>query len=143
MSKPIGKKFVKKRQARKVVFSALYATLITGAPTEVKALSDLVADSADIDLDYARTLIMTYEANQAVINTRIAEFSKHSKRTGNTDVERAILQMAVAEMIAGDVDDRIVINEAIEITKEYGADDAYKFINAVLDKIANAMRGGV
>ena len=120
MKKTIGKKFFAKRQARKVVFSALYATLITGASVEVKSLSDVSAEFEDIDLDY---------------------FAQHSKRGGNTDVERAILQMAVAEMHASDLENRIVINEAIEITKEYGSDDGYKFINAVLDKIARRMSG--
>ena len=141
MKKPIGKKFLKKRQARKVVFSALYASLITGSPVEIKSLSGVVTESEEIDLPYANSLLQAYEAHADAINASIDLFAKHSKRAGNTDVERAILQMAVAEMYAEDIDHRVVINEAIEIAKEYGADDGYKFINAVLDKIAKKMTG--
>lgn len=141
MKKTIGKKFFAKRQARKVVFSALYATLITGASVEVKALSDVSAEFEDIDLDYARLILQAYIEHTDAINALIDDFAQHSKRGGNTDVERAILQMAVAEMYASDLENRIVINEAIEITKEYGSDDGYKFINAVLDKIARRMSG--
>tara|TARA_B100001989_G_C24529841_1_gene460954 strand:+ start:649 stop:1083 length:435 start_codon:yes stop_codon:yes gene_type:complete len=141
MKKTIGKKFFAKRQARKVVFSALYATLITGTSIEVKALSDVSKQFEDIDLDYARLILQVYIQRTEAINALIDEFAQHSKRGGNTDVERAILQMAVAEMYASDIENRIVINEAIEIAKEYGSDDGYKFINAVLDKIAKKISG--
>ena len=141
MKKTIGKKFFAKRQARKVVFSALYATLITGTSIEVKALSDVSKQFEDIDLDYARLILQVYIQRTEAINALIDEFAQHSKRGRNTDVERAILQMAVAEMYASDIENRIVINEAIEIAKEYGSDDGYKFINAVLDKIAKKISG--
>ena len=43
--------------------------------------------------------------------------------------------MAAAELISAKAPTRVVINEAIELTKEYGAEDGYKYINAVLDGI--------
>ncbi|MCQ2588529.1 MAG: transcription antitermination factor NusB [Treponema sp.] len=52
-------------------------------------------------------------------------------------VTLAILRTAVYEIkyLAGSAKS-IVIDEAVTIAKRYGADDAYKFINAILDKIS-------
>lgn len=51
-------------------------------------------------------------------------------------VTLAILRTSVYEIIyQKDIDKKIVIDEAVNIAKDYGTDDSYKFINAVLDKI--------
>lgn len=51
-------------------------------------------------------------------------------------VTLAILRTSVYEILyQHDIDTKIVIDEAVNIAKEYGPDDSYKFINAVLDKI--------
>lgn len=51
-------------------------------------------------------------------------------------VTLAILRTSVYEILfQKDVDSKIIIDEAVNIAKEYGTDDSYKFINAVLDKI--------
>ncbi|MFP5406689.1 MAG: transcription antitermination factor NusB, partial [Gammaproteobacteria bacterium] len=35
---------------------------------------------------------------------------------------------------------RVVINEAVELTKTYGGTDGYKYVNGVLDRIATRLR---
>lgn len=51
-------------------------------------------------------------------------------------VTLAILRTSVYEIIyQKDIDQKIVIDEAVNIAKDYGTDDSYKFINAILDKI--------
>lgn len=50
-------------------------------------------------------------------------------------IEKAILILAVYEIVHTKTDKKIVINEAIIITKTYCPNDAYKYINGVLDKI--------
>ena len=50
-------------------------------------------------------------------------------------VEKAIVRLAVFEMIFENKDSRIVINEAIELSKELADEKAPKFINALLDQI--------
>ncbi|MDF1797400.1 MAG: transcription antitermination factor NusB [Coxiellaceae bacterium] len=56
-------------------------------------------------------------------------------------VELAVLRVAVYELkYCWDVPYRVVINEAIELTKEFGANQGYKYINGVLDKIAPEVR---
>lgn len=56
-------------------------------------------------------------------------------------VEHAILRIAVYELLKReDVPYKVVINEAIDLTKTFGAEDSHKFINGVLDKVAPTIR---
>ena len=56
-------------------------------------------------------------------------------------VEHAILQLGLWELMAQpDVPYRVVINEAVELAKRYGATDGYRYVNAVLDKASRVHR---
>lgn len=51
-------------------------------------------------------------------------------------IERATLRLAVYEILFGELDSAVVINEAVEITKAFGTEQSPKFINGVLDAIS-------
>jgi len=51
-------------------------------------------------------------------------------------IERATLRLAGFEILFGDLDSAVVINEAVEITKAFGTEQSPKFINGVLDAIS-------
>ena len=56
-------------------------------------------------------------------------------------IERGILLLAACELqYHPDTPYRVVINEAIELTKSYGGTDGHKFVNGVLDKLAPQLR---
>jgi len=60
-------------------------------------------------------------------------------RIGN--VERNILRVAVYELLHKlDLDPPVIINEAIEIAKKYGAPESAKFVNGIVDRIARQVR---
>lgn len=57
-------------------------------------------------------------------------------------VDVAILRMSVYSLLfQTDVHPSIVIDEAIDISKEFGSDDSFRFINAVLDNIRKKAKG--
>ncbi|MDH5183619.1 MAG: transcription antitermination factor NusB [Gammaproteobacteria bacterium] len=57
-------------------------------------------------------------------------------------VEKAILRLGCFEMMKKpDVPYRVVINEAVELAKEFGAEDGHKYINSILDRLALRLRG--
>jgi N utilization substance protein B len=60
-----------------------------------------------------------------------------------TPVDLAILRMAVYELLnSPQVPFRVIINEAVELAKEFGStDDSHRYVNGVLDKIARELRG--
>jgi len=51
-------------------------------------------------------------------------------------IERNVLRLAVYELLSNDLDKPIVINESVRLTKKYGAAEGYKYVNALIDKIA-------
>jgi N utilization substance protein B len=51
-------------------------------------------------------------------------------------IERATLRLATYEILFGELDSAVVINEAVEITKAFGTEQSPKFINGVLDAIS-------
>lgn len=58
-------------------------------------------------------------------------------------VERAILLLGIYELNdRPEVPFRVVINEAVNLSKRFGASDSHKFVNAVLDRAVPALRAG-
>lgn len=58
-------------------------------------------------------------------------------------IERALLWIGLYELqYVRDIPWRVVINEAVELAKQFGADQSYKYINGVLDKIARRLEDG-
>ena len=56
-------------------------------------------------------------------------------------VEKAILRIATYELVARiDVPYKVIINEAIELAKSFGAEESHKFVNGVLDKAVKTLR---
>lgn len=53
-------------------------------------------------------------------------------------IERATLRLGAYEILFGELDSAVIINEAIEITKAFGTEQSPKFINGVLDAIAKS-----
>ncbi|MDU0996276.1 MAG: transcription antitermination factor NusB, partial [Staphylococcus lugdunensis] len=49
--------------------------------------------------------------------------------------DRIILRMATFELLHSDTPPKVIINEAVELTKQFSDDDHYKFINGVLSNI--------
>lgn len=86
--------------------------------------------------DYAEKLIAGVIDQRADLDEAIAANleSWSPERVGR--VERNVLRVALWEMrYAGDVPRNVAINEAIEVAKRFGTDDAPRFINGILDRI--------
>ncbi len=58
-------------------------------------------------------------------------------------IERSILILASYELRdVAEIPYRVVINEAVEIAKDFGGTDGFKYVNGVLDRIAPLLRPG-
>ena len=87
-------------------------------------------------MQYAEKLIHGVCANEAVLDEEIASALVNWTPYRIGPIERAALRIALYEMRhCGDVPDAVAINEAIEVVKIFGSDDAPKFINGVLDRL--------
>ena len=92
------------------------------------------------DVEYFSELVRECTAQHAELDAVIAE---HADRpVAQLDlVEHAILLIGIYELCSRlDVPYRVVINEAVDLTKRFGATDGHRYINALLDKAARAKR---
>lgn len=88
---------------------------------------------------YAETLIHGVSAHKASLDGEIAGALDNWTPDRIGCVERSILRIALYEMRrCADVPVTVAINEAIEVAKIFGSDDAPKFINGVLDRLKRA-----
>jgi len=87
-------------------------------------------------MQYAEKLIHGVCAHQEALDDEIATALENWTPDRIGFVERASLRIALFEMRhCGDVPDAVAINEALEVAKIFGSDDAPKFINGVLDRL--------
>ncbi|MEX4097722.1 transcription antitermination factor NusB [Haemophilus influenzae] len=126
-----------RRRARECTVQALYSWAVSGNTAEQVELSFVLDQDMDgVDKPYFRKLF-----RQTIENIETVDFSisPYIDRTFDEldPIETAILRLAVYELrFELDVPYKVVINEAIEVAKVFGADESHKYINGVLDKIA-------
>ena len=86
--------------------------------------------------DFALDLYEGVMAHLEEIDKAIIEHLKDWDFERLGTIERATLRLAAYEILYGDLDSAVVINEAVEVTKAFGTEQSPKFINGVLDAIA-------
>lgn len=129
-----------RRRARECAVQALYSWALSGNTAEQVELAFVLdQDLEGVDKPYFRKLF-----RQTVENIETVDFviSPYIDRAFDEldPIEKAILRLAVYELrFESDVPYKVVINEAIEVAKVFGADESHKYINGVLDKIAPAL----
>ncbi len=107
----IGRLFLRDPEDGPAIDEAYFAELISEVPRHVAELDALLAPHLDRPL------------------------------TEVDPVERAILRIGVYELrYRLELGPRIVLNEAVELAKRYGGEAGHKFVNAVLDRTAKAVR---
>ena len=130
-----------RRRSRELVLQGLYQRQLSGnAADDVRA--DLVASKGYERADRAyfdelwQGVTRDQEALLGVIEPRLAR-----KPSELSPIERAILVIAAWELASRlDIPYRVVINEAVELAKGFGATDGHRFVNGVLDKVAADLR---
>lgn len=89
--------------------------------------------------DFARKLVQAVADDKDLIDSTITRYSTNWKLHRISRVDRNILRMAIAEMATfPDSPAPVILNEAIEIGKKYGAENSGSFINGVLDKVQSS-----
>jgi N utilization substance protein B len=130
-----------RRRAREYALQGLYQWQLAGAAaTDIRRqlAEDEHFDKADAA--YFAALLDGTIAEAEALKGALAPLLDR-KVESLSPVERGILLLAAWELKhSPDIPFRVVINEAIELAKDYGATDGYKYVNGVLDKLAPALR---
>ncbi len=91
---------------------------------------------SNISKEYAADLVRAVAGDKEIIDKLISKLSHNWKLHRITRVDRNILRLAVAEFIHyPDIPGKVILNEAIEIARKFGADNSPAFINGILDRI--------
>jgi N utilization substance protein B len=124
-------------RSRRRALQALYAWQLSDTPIErVLEQFQHEQDMEVADLEYFEALVRGVHAHVAELDAALAKFV--DRDIAQVDpIERAVLRIAAFELRhRPDVPYRVVINEAIETTKRFGADQGHTYVNGVLDKAA-------
>ena len=128
-----------RHKARKAAFDLLYSAEQRGQ-TLSNALEEFdVRETARLEpiteLQYVRDIVRGVEDNQSEIDEQITAHLKDWSLNRLFAVDRAILRMAVWELLHSDTPNDAARSEAIALAEEYGSDDAARFIAGVLGAI--------
>ena len=130
-----------RRRARWYALQVLYALdLNPDQDPGLVALAyagDFDLDIDDRSIDFARMLIQQAVTHQGEVDDVIQSASRNWRLERMSRVDRNILRLATAELYhARDIPVRVVINEAVELAKRFGAAESPAFVNGILDRIA-------
>ncbi len=130
-----------RRKARRLVVQALYQQHYTADSVETVAAQHLAeCNPASVDTGYFKDLFCGVVRHQPQLDELMQAYLDRSLDEVDP-IERAILRMSLYELQERfDVPYKVVINEAIELAKIFGAEDGYKYINGVLDKAVVKLR---
>lgn len=86
--------------------------------------------------EFARKLVSAVARDKGILDKLISQLSHNWKLYRINRVDRNILRMAIAEYINfPETPGRVILNEAIEIGKKFGAENSAAFINGILDRV--------
>lgn len=135
---------MKRNNSRIRAMMVLYNYNLTDT-LEISKINDLIyhgSDDIQIDIEYSDELIEGVVNNLSYLDTIIASNLENWTIERLSFVDRNIIRLALYEMIFKKIPANIVINEFLDISREYSQVknfDSVKFNNALLDKIAQNM----
>ncbi|MFQ5994022.1 MAG: transcription antitermination factor NusB [Acidiferrobacterales bacterium] len=130
-----------RHKARQAAVQALYQWQLTQQPPgEIEDHFSLDHELSDVDLEYFHQLVSEVPLHKHELDDHLIP---HLDRDLDEidPVERAILRIGAYELeFRQEIPYKVVINEAVELAKTFGAEHGHRYVNAVLDKVAFDLR---
>ena len=130
-----------KSMARRSAVQAIYQWQLTGLDlSEIERQFVEEHGLSKGELPYFHDLLHNVPKTLAAIDAALTEFT--SRPIQQIDpVERAILRISTYELMQrAEIPYRVIVNEGINLAKEFGAAQSHKFVNGLLDKVARKHR---
>ena len=134
-------RFEFRRRARRRALQALYQWRLTGQDAgEILAQFREEQDFSNVDTELFATLVRKVSRDQVDLDEKIEPFL--DRPLAQLDViEHVILSMGAYELLYSiEIPHQVVIDEAINLAKMFGAEQGHTYINGVLDKAARQWR---
>ena len=122
-------------KVRELVMQALYQKEMTGS-SNTDLIKQFKQNYRNLNLKDFETYLKEIKQNILDIDSTI---DKHTNINIDqiSKIELAILKQAIYEIKNSNLDKPVIISEAIRLAKRFGQDSSHKFVNALLDKVAN------
>ena len=133
------------RVARKLALIAIYQWQMTGNSYEdiylgLQEDKDLGKDMQKADMAFFQSLCKCAIEKTSDIDIHLNAFLDR-KAEHLDQIERAVLRLATCELLNhAETPYKVIVNESVNLSKKFGADQAHKFINGVLDKLGTTLR---
>ena len=126
-----------RRRSRTVVFQTLYENEFRS--TSFNTLLDKKFFSKNLnnsDTEFVQSYLKGIEKHKACLDETISRHAKNWKISRMSLVDLNIIRLAVFEMLfCPEIPDKVALNEALELAKQFGEKDSSKFVNGVLNQI--------
>lgn len=131
----------RRSRARRLAMQGLYQWQLAGQdPKDIYIQYSEDRDFGSADAGYFKELLNQIIADYAALDVTLANYADRDLAL-LTPVEHAILWIGLFELRDHlEVPFKVVINEAVELSKKFGAEDGYRYVNAVLDRAARDIR---
>lgn len=127
--------------ARRLALQALYQIQINPLPWQ--DIQKQFADDPEaerVDREYFQALIEAIAPNREALDSRLSGLCEIAPQDLDP-IEHAVLWLGLHELESHpELPYRVALSEAVQLTKQFGATDGYKFVNAVLDRAAQKSR---
>ena len=129
-----------RKTARENAFLLLFEVVCKGDET-AEEIFEKATEIRELEVDdYVKGVFFGACTNQKLIDEYISASLVGWKKERISIASRAILMLAAYEMIfVEDIPFKVSINEAVDLAKKYDDDNAYSFVNGVLNGIAQAL----
>ncbi|MFW5738542.1 MAG: transcription antitermination factor NusB [Spirochaetota bacterium] len=127
-----------RRKARIYAMQALFSWDISGTPPEQLLEFSWVDRQADREdtLAFARILLSGTLERVEEVDAALEAHLEHWKLERLARVDLAILRLSAYSLLfQSDIPASVTIDEAIDLAREFGSDESYRFVNGVLDAV--------
>jgi N utilization substance protein B len=136
-----------RRRGRILAFQALYSWECTGNDIDKLATFPWLDEAQTEKLsaeayNFARLLVLGTAERREEVDAHIEEHLENWELKRLAKVDLALLRLGCYSLLyQKDVPASVTIDEAVDIAKEFGSEDSYKFINGVLDGVRKSLDG--
>ncbi len=143
MSRKVNILAARRRKARHFAVQALYQWQMTEiAPTEIIADFCVGNDFRNVDRAYFEDLVRGVVSHSSDLELLFVPYLDR-ELTALDKIEKGVLFLSCFELRDRlDVPARVTLDEAVLLAKRFGATDSFRFVNGVLDKVAEQLRSG-
>jgi N utilization substance protein B len=130
-----------KRRARKLALQALYQWLMSGTELhEIEAQFRVINNMDKVDVEYFCRLLHEIPKQVTELEAQLAPFIDR-EIAGLNPIELTTLRIGAFELIhAPEIPYKVVLDESISLTKEFGSQDGHRYVNGVLNNLARQVR---